>query len=41
MVPGRQRRPKERAMKDGLRLVDGDMHLTEPPDLLERPGARP
>src|SRR5688572_29933728 len=27
---------QERAMKDGLRFVDSDMHIMEPPDLFER-----
>src|SRR5262245_18989569 len=27
---------EERAMKDGLRFVDSDMHIMEPPDLFER-----
>src|SRR4029453_1064632 len=28
--------PEERAMKDGLRFVDSDMHIMEPPDLFDR-----
>jgi hypothetical protein len=36
-----QRQAKELAMKDGLRFVDCDMDIMEPPDLFERLAARP
>ena len=28
--------PQEELMKDGLRFVDSDMHIMEPPDLFDR-----
>src|SRR5687767_3267122 len=30
------RHAEEEAMKDGLRFVDSDMHIMEPPDLFDR-----
>src|SRR5206468_2062678 len=36
IIPGHIVHIEERAMKDGLRFVDSDMHIMEPPDLFER-----
>src|SRR5262245_43737923 len=35
-IIGAPRHAKEPLMKDGLRFVDCDMHIVEPPDLFER-----